>query len=94
VESARFDPSPDRPPAEPCRHQLRSADHPVLAAGQVRDHRVRAKVAEFGTYTVLKFSTLAHDPDRASQNATELALSVPKFAPSLDNRRIFNLLSN
>jgi hypothetical protein len=62
VEPARFDPPRDRPPADPRGEQLRTCDDPVLPPRQRRDHHVRPKVENFGTYTVLKFSTLAHAP--------------------------------
>jgi len=40
-------------------------------------HCIRAKVANFGPYTVLKFATLAHTPDGADPSATELTPSMP-----------------
>ena len=51
----------------------------MLPPREGRDHRVRAKVANFAPYTVVNFATLAHAPDDADEPATELPLSMPKF---------------
>ena len=53
VEPARFDPSRERPPADPSLQQLSTPDDPMLPLSEASDHRIRAKVAYFGTYTVL-----------------------------------------
>ena len=45
VEPARFDPSRDRPPANPRGEQLGPPDDTMLALRKGRDHRVRPKVA-------------------------------------------------
>jgi hypothetical protein len=70
---------------EASREQLRAPDHPVLPAGEGRDESVGAKVAYFGPHSDPNEARLAHDPDRADQNATEHPPSVPPFAPTLDN---------
>jgi hypothetical protein len=93
VEPARLDPSRDRPPANPRGDQLSSADDAMLAFRKGRNHRIRPKVENFGTYTVLNFSTLAHAPNRDAKNATELALSMPKFKHHSPNTLITNRLS-
>jgi hypothetical protein len=81
VEPARFDPPRDRPPANLRGHQLGSPDDAMLALREGRNHGVRPKVENFGTYTVLKFSTLAHAPDDADETATELAPSMQTLNP-------------
>ncbi len=65
----------------------------MLPPGKSRNHRVRPKVANFGTYTVLNYATLAHAPDDADENATELAPSMPKFEHHSPNTLITNRLS-
>ena len=93
VEPARFDPSRDRPPANPRGDQLGPPDDAVLALRKSRNHHVRPKVENFGTYTVLNFSTLAHAPDDADEPATELPLSMPKFKHHSPNTLITRRLS-
>jgi hypothetical protein len=53
VEPARLDSPPDSPPADTRRHQLGPSDNPVLPPCERGDHQIGAKVAYFGTYTVL-----------------------------------------
>jgi hypothetical protein len=78
VEPARLDPSLDRPGADPRSEQLTPAHHPMLPPSERRNDAVGAKVENFAPYAVVKFSTLAHAPDDADENATELAPSVSK----------------
>jgi hypothetical protein len=93
MEPVRFDPPRDRPPANSRHHQLGPADDPVLAPGKGRNHRIRPKVANFGTYTVLNFATLAHAPNRDAKNATELTPSMPKFEHHSPNTLMTSRLS-
>jgi hypothetical protein len=77
VEPSGVDPPLDRSRPETRREQLSPRDHPVLPPSKSGDHRVRAKVADFAPHTGVKFSTLAHAPDSADPNATELTPSMP-----------------
>jgi hypothetical protein len=65
----------------------------MLAFRKGRYHRIRPKVENFGTYTVLNLSTLAHAPDDADEPATELTLSMPKFEHHSPITLITNRLS-
>jgi hypothetical protein len=93
VEPARFDSPCDRPPAHARREQLGTPDHAMLSPGEPSDHRVQAKVAWFGTYTVLNQATSAHAPNRDAKNATELTPSMPKFEHHSPKTLITNRLS-
>ena len=93
VEPARFDPPRGRPPTEARVEQLRPPDDAMLPPSEGRNHRVRAKVANFGTYTVLNYATLAHASDRDAKPATELAPSMPKFEHHSPKTLITNRLS-
>ena len=93
VEPARSDPSLDRPRADARRDQLRTRDDAMLPPREGRDHRVRAKVANFAPYTVVNFATLAHAPDVHDKPATELPPSMPKFEHHSPNTLMTNRLS-
>jgi hypothetical protein len=93
VEPARPEPKVDRPGADVRRDQLRTCDDAMLPPREGRDHRVRAKVANFAPYTVVNFATLAHAPNRDAKNATELTPSMPIFEHHSPKTLITNRLS-
>jgi hypothetical protein len=93
VEPARSEPKIDRPGADPGGEQLRTCDDAMLPPREARDHRVRAKVANFAPYTVVNFATLAHAPNRDAKNATELTPSMPKFEHHSPSTLMTNRLS-
>ena len=88
-----MDPSVDRPRAKPSLQQLLTRDDSMLSLRKARDDRVRGKVANFAPYTVVNLATLAHTPDGADQNATELTHSMPKLNPHSPNTLMTSRLS-
>ena len=93
VEPARLDPPLDRPRPMPAAINWRSGDDAMLPPREAGDHRVGAKVADFGPYTVLNYATLAHAPDDADEHATELTPSMPKFEHHSPNTLMTSRLS-
>jgi hypothetical protein len=65
----------------------------MLPPSEGRNHFVRPKVENFGTYTVLNFSAVAHALNDADEPATELTPSMPKFEHHSPNTLITNRLS-
>jgi hypothetical protein len=93
VELARSHASSDRARAHAHREQLISSDDAMLPRGQVADDHVRRKVAYFFPLSGTNQATLAHAPDHADENATELTPSVPKFEHHSPNTLMTNRLS-
>jgi hypothetical protein len=70
VETAAFEPVPDRAPAQAEVGELRAGDHPVLAPRERRDQPLARMLATFGPYFGLKVARIPHGPDGGGESVS------------------------